>query len=196
MQNGLDLGHNKQFSVIEKEFSDSFFARFNTIITSLKALDDGFSSKNYVRKFLMAFHPNLRAKVTKIKESKDLSLLAIDELIDNLKVQEIIMKKDFEIYIGKKEKVKSVTLKAKKVSSDNESLLSDSEDEEYVMAVRDFKKFFRKKAETRIILLVIVRNLNEARTKRRLLKVLRVIARKRTMKRLIRKRVSWLNHLT
>nr|GEZ29458.1 hypothetical protein [Tanacetum cinerariifolium] len=28
------------------------FARFNTIITSLKALDEGFSSKNYVRNFL------------------------------------------------------------------------------------------------------------------------------------------------
>nr|GEU80091.1 copia protein [Tanacetum cinerariifolium] len=43
------------------------FARFNTIITSLKALDEGFSSKNYVRKFLRALHPKWRAKVTKGK---------------------------------------------------------------------------------------------------------------------------------
>ncbi|GJY52325.1 UBN2 domain-containing protein [Tanacetum coccineum] len=61
------------------------FARFNTIITSLKALDEGFSSKNYVRKFLRALHPKWRAKVTVIEESKDLSSLALDELIGNLK---------------------------------------------------------------------------------------------------------------
>ncbi|GJT17848.1 zf-CCHC domain-containing protein [Tanacetum coccineum] len=58
-------------------------ARFNTIITSLKALDEGFSSKNYVRKFLRALHPKWRAKVTTIEESKDLSSLAIDELIES-----------------------------------------------------------------------------------------------------------------
>ncbi|GKA50455.1 zinc finger BED domain-containing protein RICESLEEPER 2-like protein [Tanacetum coccineum] len=36
----------------QDESIDSAFARFNTIITSLKALDEGYSSKNYVRKFL------------------------------------------------------------------------------------------------------------------------------------------------
>ncbi|GKB84508.1 hypothetical protein Tco_0956780 [Tanacetum coccineum] len=57
---------------------DSAFARFNTIITRLKALDEGYSSKNYVRKFLRALHPKWRAKVTAIEESKDLSLLSWD----------------------------------------------------------------------------------------------------------------------
>nr|GFC47242.1 UBN2 domain-containing protein [Tanacetum cinerariifolium] len=57
------------------------FARFNTIITSLKALDKDFSSKNYVRKFLRALHPKWRAKVTAIDESNDLSSLSLDELI-------------------------------------------------------------------------------------------------------------------
>ncbi|GJX00111.1 zf-CCHC domain-containing protein [Tanacetum coccineum] len=94
------------------------FARFNTIITSLKALDEGFSSKNYVRKFLRALHPKWRAKVTAIEESKDLSSLALDELIGNLKVHEVVMEKDSEIYRGKKEKVKSIALKAKKESSE------------------------------------------------------------------------------
>ncbi|GJU81272.1 hypothetical protein Tco_1283637 [Tanacetum coccineum] len=55
------------------ESIDSAFARFNTIITSLKALDEGYSSKNYVRKFLRALHPKWRAKVTAIEESKDLN---------------------------------------------------------------------------------------------------------------------------
>ncbi|GJY32409.1 zf-CCHC domain-containing protein [Tanacetum coccineum] len=52
----------EQFTILEEESIDSGFARFNTIITSLKALDEGFSSKNYVRKFLRALHPKWRAK--------------------------------------------------------------------------------------------------------------------------------------
>nr|GEV49278.1 hypothetical protein [Tanacetum cinerariifolium] len=84
---------------------------FNTIITSLKALDEGFSVKNYVRKFLKALHPKWREKVTTIEESKDLSSLDLDE-----------------------ERAKSIALKAKKESSDYETLTFGSKDEEYVMA--------------------------------------------------------------
>ncbi|GJS16927.1 retrovirus-related pol polyprotein from transposon TNT 1-94 [Tanacetum coccineum] len=137
----------EQFTILEEESIDSGFARFNTIITSLKALDEGFSSKNYVRKFLRALHPKWRAKVTAIEESKDLSSLALDELIDNLKVHEVVMKKDSKIYRGKKERVKSIALKAKKESSDDETSTSGSDDEEYAMAVRNFKKFFRRKGK-------------------------------------------------
>ncbi|GJV97662.1 retrovirus-related pol polyprotein from transposon TNT 1-94 [Tanacetum coccineum] len=82
-------------------------------------IDEGYSSKNYVRKFLRALHPKWRAKVTAIEESKDLTSLSLDELIGNLK--------------------------AKKESSDEECSTSSSEDEEYAMAVRDFKKFFERR---------------------------------------------------
>ncbi|GKA50532.1 retrovirus-related pol polyprotein from transposon TNT 1-94 [Tanacetum coccineum] len=122
---------------------DSAFARFNTIITSLKALDEGYSSKNYVRKFLRALHPKWRAKVTAIEESKDLTSLFLDELIGNLKVYEMIIKKVYEIVTAKGER-KSLALKAKKKSNDEECSNSESEDEEYVMAVRDFNKFFKR----------------------------------------------------
>ncbi|GJZ28379.1 hypothetical protein Tco_0573026 [Tanacetum coccineum] len=122
---------------------DNAFARFNTIITSLKALDKCFSSKNYVRKFLRALHPNWRAKVTAIEESKDLTSLSLDELIENLKVYEAIIEKDSEMVKGKREQNRSLTLKAKKESSDEDSSTSNSEDEEYAMAVRDFN-FFQK----------------------------------------------------
>ncbi|GKB88083.1 zf-CCHC domain-containing protein, partial [Tanacetum coccineum] len=138
-----DVMESKIYRVVKDLCSG--FARFNTIITSLKVLDEGFSSKNYVRKFLRALHPKWRAKVTEIEESKDLSSLALDELIGNLKVHELVMEKDSEIYKGKKERVKSIALKAKKESSDDETLTSRSDDEEYVMAVRNFKKFFRRK---------------------------------------------------
>ncbi|GJY23031.1 zf-CCHC domain-containing protein, partial [Tanacetum coccineum] len=60
----------EQFTIPKEESINNGFARFNTIITSLKALDEGFSSKNYVRKFLKALHPKWRAKVMAIEESK------------------------------------------------------------------------------------------------------------------------------
>nr|GEV46212.1 zf-CCHC domain-containing protein/DUF4219 domain-containing protein/UBN2 domain-containing protein [Tanacetum cinerariifolium] len=71
----------EQFIIYEDESIDSVFARNNTIITFLKALDEGYSSKNY----------------------------------------------------------------AKKESGDEECSTFGSEDEEYAMAVRDFKKFFKRR---------------------------------------------------
>ncbi|GJS93801.1 zf-CCHC domain-containing protein, partial [Tanacetum coccineum] len=114
------------------------------IITSLKAVDEGYSSKNYVRKFLRALHPKWREKVTAIEESKDLTSLSLDELIGNLKVHEMIIKKDSKIVKAKVER-KYLALNAKKESSDEECSTSGSEDEEYAMAVRDFKKFFKRR---------------------------------------------------
>ncbi|GKD54326.1 hypothetical protein Tco_1287713 [Tanacetum coccineum] len=86
----------------------------------------------------------MRAKVTAIKESKDLTSLSLDELIGNLKVHEMIIKKDSEIVKAKVER-KSIDLKAKKESGDEECSTSSSEDEEYAMPVRDFKKFFKSR---------------------------------------------------
>ncbi|GJU53468.1 retrovirus-related pol polyprotein from transposon TNT 1-94 [Tanacetum coccineum] len=107
-------------------------------------LDEGYSSKNYVRKFLRALHPKWRAKVTTIEESKDLTSLSLDELIRNLKVHEMIIKKDSEIVKAKVER-KSLALKAKKESSDEECSTFGRKDKEYAMAVRDFKKFFKRR---------------------------------------------------
>ncbi|GJZ92891.1 hypothetical protein Tco_0664956 [Tanacetum coccineum] len=117
-----ESGDDEDADEDEEDADNSAFARFNTIITSLKALDEGYSSKNYVRKFLRALHPKWRAKVTTIEESKDLTSLSLDELIGNLK--------------------------AKKESSYEECSTSGSEDEEYAMAVRDFKKFFKRSAKS------------------------------------------------
>ncbi|GJR77583.1 retrovirus-related pol polyprotein from transposon TNT 1-94 [Tanacetum coccineum] len=100
--------------------------------------------ENYIRKFFRALHPKWRAKVSAIKESKDLTSLSLDELIGNLNVHEMIIKKDSEIVKAKVER-KSLALKAKKESSDEECSTSGSEDEEYAMAVRDFKKFFKRR---------------------------------------------------
>ncbi|GKF24985.1 hypothetical protein Tco_0080879, partial [Tanacetum coccineum] len=109
----------------EEESIDNAFAKFNTIITSLKALDEGFYSKNCVRK---------HSKVTTIEESKNLTTLSLDELIGNLKVYEEVIKKDSETVKSKREESRYIALKAGKESSDKDSSTSDSEDEEYAMA--------------------------------------------------------------
>ncbi|GJR06448.1 hypothetical protein Tco_0529432 [Tanacetum coccineum] len=101
----------EQFVISEDESIDSVFARFNTIITSLKALD---------------------------------------EAIGNLKSHELIIKKDSEIVKAKVER-KSLALKAKKESSNEECSTSGSEEEEYAMAVRDFKKFFKRRDPNHLI---------------------------------------------
>ncbi|GJY02743.1 hypothetical protein Tco_0360895 [Tanacetum coccineum] len=97
----------EQFTIPKEESIDNAFARFNTIITSLKALDE---------------------------ESKDLTSLSLDELIGNLKVYEVIIKKNSELVKGKRKQNRSLALKAKKESSDEDSSTFDSEDEEYAIA--------------------------------------------------------------
>nr|GEY21404.1 hypothetical protein [Tanacetum cinerariifolium] len=47
----------------------------------------------------------------------------------------------------RKKKYKSLALKARQVLSDEDASSSDSNDEEYAMAVRDFKKFFRRRGK-------------------------------------------------
>nr|GEY42987.1 reverse transcriptase domain-containing protein [Tanacetum cinerariifolium] len=155
---------------------DNDFARFNTIITSLKALDEGFSSKNYVRKFRRALHPKWLAKVMAIEESKDLTSLSLDELIGNLKVYE--------------------------ESSDEESLTSDSEDEEYAMAVRDFNSSSKDEEAKEIVLDVKIRitlsdnsqSHQEAKTKGPLLEEHGAITTKMRKIRLKTKLVLWFKH--
>nr|GEY13469.1 transposase, Ptta/En/Spm, transposase, Tnp1/En/Spm-like protein [Tanacetum cinerariifolium] len=55
----------------------------------------------------------------------------------------MIIKKDSEIVKAKVER-KFLDLKTKKESSDEKCSTFGSKDEEYAMAVRDFKKFFKR----------------------------------------------------
>ncbi|GJZ78190.1 hypothetical protein Tco_0642862 [Tanacetum coccineum] len=146
--NKIDLFVQKyeEFVISDDETIDCTFSRFNTIITSLKALDESFSSRNHVRKFLRALPTKWRPKVTAIEKSKDLSTLPLDELIGNLKVYEVVLDKDSEASKIKKKNYRSLALKARKVSSYEEESCSGS-DEECAMALRDFKKFFIRRGK-------------------------------------------------
>nr|GEW09293.1 UBN2 domain-containing protein [Tanacetum cinerariifolium] len=104
----------------------SDFTRFNAIVTSLKSLDLDYSSKNHVRKFLLALPLKWRAKVTALEEAKDLGILPLDELVENLKIYEMILENDSVVSkTTTKDKVKSLALKAK-VTREQTSDDSDS----------------------------------------------------------------------
>ncbi|GJX57631.1 hypothetical protein Tco_0287528 [Tanacetum coccineum] len=131
---------------VKFDWGDKQEAAFQLLKQKL-SLEESFLSRNHVRKFLRALPTKWRLKVTAIEESKDLSMLPQDELIGNLRVYEVVLEKDSEASKNKKEKYKSLALKAKKVSSDEEASCSDSDDEEYAMTVKDFKKFFRRRGK-------------------------------------------------
>ncbi|GKB48894.1 hypothetical protein Tco_0899647, partial [Tanacetum coccineum] len=145
-----------KFLISNEETIDSGFTRFNAIVTSLKSLDPDYSSKNHVRKFLHALPLKWRAKVTTIKEAKDLATLSLDELIGNLKVYEMVLDNDVLASKITKEKAKSLALKAKvtreQTSDDSDSQNGSDEDideeeaEAFTLLARKFRKFFRKGA--------------------------------------------------
>ncbi|GJX50461.1 hypothetical protein Tco_0277306 [Tanacetum coccineum] len=103
-----------------------------------------FLARTLLRKFLRELHPKWLAKVTTIEESNNLTTLSLDELIGNLKVYEEVIKKDSKTVKSKRKQSRSIALKARKESSDDDSSTFDS-DEEYAMVVKDFKKFFKRR---------------------------------------------------
>nr|GEY20143.1 hypothetical protein [Tanacetum cinerariifolium] len=115
---------------------------------NLKSLDPDYSSKNHVRKFLRALPYKWKAKVTTIKEAKDLATLSFDELIGNLKVYETILTSDGVAFKPIKEKVFLMTLKANvtRDQTSNDSVCQDGsdEEEEFNSIVRKLWKLFKK----------------------------------------------------
>ncbi|GJW84986.1 hypothetical protein Tco_0158131 [Tanacetum coccineum] len=140
----------EKFLISDEESIDYGFTRFSDIVTSLKSLDQDYSSKNHVRMWLRALLLKWRAKVTGIEEAKDLATLPLDERIGNLKVYEVILENDGITSKTTKEKVKSLALKAKvsreQTSDDSDSQggsdedLDEEEAEAFNLMARNFRK--------------------------------------------------------
>ncbi|GJW97154.1 hypothetical protein Tco_0178962 [Tanacetum coccineum] len=130
-----EVHYNRQIDDLKNKLAKNNEAKMVLIMLYLDRNTIEFSCVKRLRNLavLRALHLKWGERSPRLKIDR-FSSLALEELIGNLKVHMVIMEKDFEIYKGKKGKVKSIALKAKKESSDDETSSSDSEDEEYAMA--------------------------------------------------------------
>ena len=89
-----------------------------------------------VRKVLRSLPERFHAKITTIKESKDIDKFPLTELVGNLQTYELGLTR-----IGKRRKCKSMTLKSKSSDTNESSDDEDSKIKSYI--TRQFKKFMK-----------------------------------------------------
>ena len=89
-----------------------------------------------VRKVVRSLPERFHAKITVIKESKDIDKIPLIELVGNLHTYELGLTR-----IEKSSKSKSMTLKAKSNDTDESSNDEDSKMKSYI--TRQFKKFMK-----------------------------------------------------
>nr|GEV14679.1 zf-CCHC domain-containing protein/UBN2 domain-containing protein [Tanacetum cinerariifolium] len=150
----------------------SAFARFNTIITSLKLPMKVILARIMLGNFLELYISN-GEKVMAIEESKDLTSLSLNELIGNLKVYKMIIKKDSEIEVlgviavkkmirRKIEESLNVTFDETPPPSKTSPMVDDDLDEEEAIKVAE-KKILENDIEDETLEINEVVNIKESR---------------------------------
>ena len=102
------------------EMFDVFYAKLKDIVNSAFNLRKTIPEPKIVRKVLRSLPKRFHAKITTIKESKDIDKIPLTELVGNLQTYELGLMR-----IGKSSKSKSTALKAK--SSDIDESLDDED---------------------------------------------------------------------
>ena len=118
----------------EDESFDEFYAKLKNIVNSTFNLGETIFESKVVRKVLRSPPERFHAKITAIKESKDIDSIPLIELVGNLQTYELDLTR-----IGKGSKSKSMALKGKSNKNDKSSDNEDSKMKFYV--TRQFKKF-------------------------------------------------------
>ena len=118
------------------ESFDSFYGRLNEIVIAKLNLGEKIEDANVVRKILRSLPKSFRAKVTAIKESKDLDEIKIQELIRFLQT--------YELGLPSHKSSKSLALKT------IDERMGDSSDEddvekEVAFLAKNFRKFLKLK---------------------------------------------------
>ena len=120
----------------EDESFDEFYVKLKDIMNSAFNLGETIPKPKTVRKVLRSLHERFHAKITVIKESKDIDKIPLTELVGNLQTYELGLTR-----IGKSGKSKSMALKAK--SSDTDESLDDEDSKIKSYITRQFKKFIK-----------------------------------------------------
>ena len=109
----------------EDESFDEFYAKLKDIVNSAFNFEKTISEPKIVRKVLRSLLERFHAKITTIKESKDIEKNPLTELVGNLQTYKLGLTR---IRKSSKSKSKSMALKAKS-SETNES--SNDEDSKW-----------------------------------------------------------------
>ncbi|GAV83332.1 UBN2 domain-containing protein, partial [Cephalotus follicularis] len=120
------------FLMHDDECISDMFARFTTIVNSLKNLGKNYSNQELARKILKCLPRSLTPKVTTIKEAKDLSTLRLEQLLGSLMTHEMTMKSHEHVETRKK---KPIALKVSKKDCENDG------DGDMALITSQFKKF-------------------------------------------------------
>ena len=115
---------------------DEFYAKLKDIVNSSFNLEETIPEPKIVRMVLKSLLERFHAKITVIKESKDIDKIPLTELVENLQTYELELTR-----IGKTGKGKSMALKAKSSEIDEFSDDEDSKIKSYI--TMQFKKFMK-----------------------------------------------------
>ena len=126
----------KEIKLEEDESFDEFYAKLKNIVNAAFNLGETIPKPMIVRKVFRYLPKRFHAKITMIKESKDIDKIPLTELVGNLQTYELGLTR-----IGKSSKGKSMALKAKSSDTDKSSNDEDSKMKSYI--TRQFKNFMK-----------------------------------------------------
>nr|XP_029122333.1 girdin-like [Elaeis guineensis] len=138
------LAHKYEIFKIEPHESISdMFTRFTNIINVSNGLGKTYTNHELVCKVLRSLPKAWEAKVTTIQEAKDLSKLALEELIGSLMTYELNMNQNIE---EEKMKKRTLAFKSSAIEENSSDSVEDLEDdEEMAVITKRFMRFMRKK---------------------------------------------------
>ena len=126
----------EEIKMEEDESFDEFYAKLKDIVKLAFNLGETILELKIVRKVLRSLPERFYAKITAIKELKDIDKIPLTELVGNLQTYELGLTR-----IGKSGKGKSMALKAKSSDMNESSEDEDSKVKSYI--TRQFKKFMK-----------------------------------------------------
>ena len=119
----------EELKMSEDESFDSFYSKLNEVVIGKFNLGEKTKDSKVVRKILRSLPERFRAKVTAIKESKDLDEIKIQELIGSLQT--------YELGLPSHKPSKSLALKTITERMDN-STEEDNVEKEVVFLAKNF----------------------------------------------------------
>ena len=117
---------------------DEFYAKLKNIVNSVFNLGETILEPKIMRNVLRSLPERFHAKITAIKESKDIDKIPLTELAGNLQTYELGLTR-----IGKSSKSKSKSLALKAKSSDIDESSDDEDSKMKSYFTRQFKKFMK-----------------------------------------------------